>query len=74
MRRLLARPSALLLLLLLLPVVACSGGDAPASEVSERERLEAVGNSGLPGAQGINRALGAQDAANARAQAHDTIR
>jgi hypothetical protein len=65
---------ALTTALLVLSLAACSGGDQPDSDVSERERLEAVGNSGLPGAQGINRALDAQDAANARVQAHDTIR
>lgn len=67
-------PSAPFALLLLLPLAACSGGGESASEVSERERLEAIGNSGLPGAQGVNRALDARDAANARAEAHDTIR
>jgi hypothetical protein len=65
---------ALAIAALVVPLAACSGGDQPDSEVSERERLEALGNSGLPGAQGINRALDAQDAANVRAQAHDTIR
>lgn len=50
----------------------CAGEDV--QEVSDRERMEAIGNSGLPGAQGINRALDASDAMDARAEAHDTIR
>ena len=67
------RSTATVTAFLLLALGAC-GGEEPESEVSDRERLEAIGNSGLPGAQGINRALDAQDIANERAQAHDTIR
>lgn len=58
----------------LLPLTGCSGTGDDMPEVSERDRLEALGNSGLPGAQGINGALDASDAMKARAEAHDTIR
>lgn len=41
--------------------------------LTTRERQEAVGNSGIPGARGINRALDIVDTANARIQALDTV-
>jgi len=59
---------------ILLVSAGCTGADDDVPEVSERERQEAIGNSGLPGAQGINGALDASDAMRARAEAHDTIR
>ncbi len=68
------RPFTVTTLLMILTLGGCSGEGGDASEVSDRERLEAVGNSGLPGADGINRALEASDQLDARAQAHDTIR
>ena len=67
------RTIALCTALLVLPLAACSGGEVD-SDVSERDRLEALGNSGVPGAQGVNGALEASDALEARTQAHDTIR
>jgi hypothetical protein len=41
--------------------------------LTTRERQEAVGRSGLPGAHGINRALEIVDTAQARARALDTV-
>jgi len=41
--------------------------------LTTRERQEAIGRSGLPGAQGINRALDIVDTAQARIQALDTV-
>ncbi len=41
--------------------------------LTTRERQEAIGNSGIPGARGINRALDIADTANARIRALDTV-
>jgi len=64
-------------LLLLLPALAAcpsgSGGDA-ANEMTREQRDSMIGESALPGAQGVRGALDAVDAAGARAEAHDTIR
>ena len=53
-------------------------GAKPKQEVAKdtlttRERQEAIGNSGIPGAIGINKALQAADTAAARVQALDTV-
>jgi outer membrane murein-binding lipoprotein Lpp len=42
--------------------------------LTTRQRQEAIGNSGIPGAKGINKALDIVDTANARIQALDTVR
>ena len=42
--------------------------------LTTRQRQEAIGNSGIPGARGINKALDIVDTANARIQALDTVR
>lgn len=71
----------LLLLVGLAGVPACGGdaaGDEPldepvrAEELTRRQRDSVIGNSGLPGAQGVRRALDASDAAAARAAAFDS--
>ena len=46
---------------------------ASADTVTQRERHEAIGESRLPGAQGVRGALEASDAAAARAAARDSI-
>jgi outer membrane biogenesis lipoprotein LolB len=74
-------PARLVLATALLALTACSG-DAPETEPAEavtidsatlRQRQEAVGESRLPGAQGVRGALDASDAAAARAAARDSI-
>lgn len=56
--------------------LGCSGrppARAAADTLSTRERQEAVGHSGLPGATGINRALEVADSATARNRVLDSI-
>lgn len=68
----------LTLILILLGPGAC-GGKPPATKaktpdtLTTRERQEAIGNSGIPGARGINRALDISDTAAARNQRLDSI-
>lgn len=64
--------------LMLVPVgvlAACAGKPATVARdtLTTRARQEAVGNSGIPGAKGINRALEASDSATARNQRLDSI-
>ena len=56
-------------------VGACSGGEAPKSRpaMTQRQRDSAIGEMKLPGAQGVRRALRAQDSAQARVNRLDTI-
>jgi hypothetical protein len=60
-----------------LAVFGCGGKEkvaaAPADTLTTRERQEAVGTSGLPGARGIIKALDIVDTAAARAAALDTL-
>lgn len=63
------------LLVLIGVLAACAGkpGTAARDTLTTRQRQEAVGNSGIPGAKGINRALEASDSATARNQRLDSI-
>ena len=63
-------------------LVACSGGgggEAPATAAVDRDTLtrqqkdSIIANMPLPGAGAVGRALGAADAASARAAEHDAI-
>ena len=58
-------------------VLASCGGKPASSDASDtlttRERQEAIGRSGLPGATGINRALEVADTATAREAALDSL-
>ena len=60
----------------LLALVGC-GNDKPAPVVADtlttRERQEAIGRSGLPGAVGINQAIKVADSATARNRILDSI-
>lgn len=68
----------LTLILILLGPAACAG-KPPATKaktpdtLTTRERQEAIGKSGIPGARGINRALDISDTAAARNQRLDSI-
>ena len=72
-------PSRLLLLACLAGLAGCAPGDSPddagvsADSITQRQRDSAVGASGLPGSQGVNRALDASDAAAARNAAMDSL-
>lgn len=77
------RLSSLVLTLTVLAVVpavaaACGGssGDAvsAADTLTRRQKDSLVSTMPIPGAGAVGRALDAQDAANARAGAHDSIR
>lgn len=61
--------------LLTLGAAGCGAKPTPIAKdtLSTRARQEAVGNSGIPGAKGINRALEASDSATARNQRLDSI-
>jgi hypothetical protein len=59
-----------------LVLAACESGSKarPSNDtMTTRERQEAIGRSGIPGAGGINRALDAADSATARNRRLDSI-
>lgn len=58
--------------LVLLATVAC-GGDAAKADRTERERDSIIGQSALPGAQGVQGALDASDSARARNAMLDSV-
>ncbi len=62
-------------LLISLGAAGCGSRPSPVARdtLTTRQRQEAVGNSGIPGAKGINRALEASDSATARNQRLDSI-
>ncbi len=66
-------------LIVIVAVLTGCGEKPPADQakaadtLSTRERREAIGNSGIPGARGINRALDIADTAAARNQRLDSI-
>lgn len=59
--------------LLLLATAACGGGDAAQADRTERERDSIIGQSALPGAQGVQGALDASDSARARNATLDSV-
>ncbi|HEX7051966.1 MAG TPA: hypothetical protein VF188_17290 [Longimicrobiales bacterium] len=66
------------LLMAVLVLAACSGGrtegeEAARPELTQRQRDSIIGESSLPGAQGVKGALEASDAAAARAARLDSI-
>ena len=67
--------TATLSLVLVLAGSGCGAKPATVARdtLTTRARQEAVGNSGIPGAKGINRALEASDSATARNQRLDSI-
>lgn len=67
-------PVRLVMLLVLLLPAACHGEQSPAGEpLTQRQRDSAIAASGLPGARGIDRALGASDSAAARNNRLDSL-
>lgn len=57
--------------------IACAQPETPANNrdtMSQRQRDSVLGQSQLPGAQGVTRALGAADSARARNAQLDSIR
>ena len=60
---------------ILLGAAGCGGKPATVAKdtLTTRQRQEAIGNSGIPGAKGINRALQASDSATARNQRLDSV-
>ena len=59
--------------LVLLAAAACGGGDAAQADRTERERDSIIGQSALPGAQGVKGALNASDSARARNAMLDSV-
>lgn len=57
----------------LLLAAACGGGDGANSDRTEHERDSIVGQSALPGAQGVEGALEAGDSAKARNARLDSL-
>ncbi|HEY0995311.1 MAG TPA: hypothetical protein VGD77_04930 [Gemmatimonadaceae bacterium] len=69
------RPTVLMAALLLL-AAGCGGKDTGAvadSTVSQRQRDSAVANSGLPGSQGVGRAMQLQDSQASRNAQLDSL-
>jgi hypothetical protein len=57
-------------------VLGCSGTDTPANNrdtMTQRQRDSVLAQSGLPGAQGVGRALSASDSVRARNAQLDSI-
>jgi len=63
--------------ILVLALAACpspeSSADATADSVTQRERYEAVGQSNLPGSQGVRGALDASDDIQRREAQRDSV-
>lgn len=56
-----------------LALAACAKSDAPPAETkTQAQRDSAIANSGLPGAQGVAKAMNAADSAKARQAAIDS--
>jgi hypothetical protein len=69
------KPKSMSLLLPLLFILGCSESDSkapPPPTKSKAQRDSAVGRSGLPGSQGVMKALGAADSARKRQAAIDS--
>jgi hypothetical protein len=54
-------------------MAACRGSATAGAGRTERERDSVIGQSALPGARGVQRALGASDSARARSAAIDSM-
>ena len=55
-------------------IAGCGGGEeTPRQEMSQRERDSVIGQSNLPGAQGVRGALEVTDSAAARRRLEDSI-
>lgn len=66
------RKSTAILLLTLL-VAGCAGSEQATPERTQRESDSVVGQSQLPGASGVKKAMAEQDSARARAAAVDSL-
>lgn len=56
-----------------LGTISCSSGQKTSTGRTERETDSVIGNSAIPGASGVKKAMAAQDSARARAAALDTV-
>ncbi len=66
----------LTILVFVLLVAACRGeerSDTPSDTLTQRQRDSAIGESGLPGAGGVRKALDAADTAAARNRRLDSL-
>jgi hypothetical protein len=66
-----------IVLAVVLSLAACSGGEggeSTADTLTRRQRDSIIGESGLPGAQGVRGALQASDSAAARRAREDSLR
>jgi len=62
------------LIFVLMPLIGgCSAGHKTSTGRTERETDSVIGQSSLPGASGVRKAMEAQDSARARAAALDTV-
>lgn len=56
-------------------LAGCGSGDAePGAELTRAQKDSIVADMPIPGASGVGRAMQARDRANARTEAHDTVR
>ncbi len=62
-----------LVLLLVLPLLACGAGTKTSTGRTERETDSVIGQSQLPGAPVVNKALQVTDSARARVATEDSI-
>ncbi len=60
-------------MLLALLAAACSSGAKTSTGRTEREADSVIGQSQLPGASGVQKAMASQDSARARAAALDSL-
>jgi hypothetical protein len=67
-----ASPLSRLPVALLLACLACTSGQKTSTGRTERETDSVIGQSKVPGAGGVTKAMAAQDSARARAAAIDT--
>lgn len=61
------------IILLTLLATACSSGHKTSTGRTQREADSVIGQSSLPGAEGVQKAMAAQDTARARAATMDTV-
>jgi len=66
-------PKSIVCVLLALMIAGCGGSDKPLPQRTQRESDSIIGQSQLPGASGVQKAMAEQDSARARAARLDSL-